>query len=345
MTTRVLICEDSPLFVDALTEVVDGDPRLSVCGVATDGAKAVKLCRELKPDLVTMDVLMPVMDGLDAIGEIMADCPTPILVMTADPRGESGELAVEALRRGALDIIQKPTRWPGTPDEIRAFREQIRLLASISVVRHMAPRQRVRRAPVRRQGRSNRVVAIAASTGGPPALAQVLQDVGAEFPCGIACVQHISAGFAENLASWLNSVSPLDVSLARHGQRVRPGLCLLAPDGHQMRISPVGRVVLDTTPAVDGHRPSGTVLLKSVADSYGSAAIGVVLTGMGRDGAAGLKAIRNIGGATLAQDEATSAVWGMPRSATECGAAQTIAPLDEVGAWLVRQAQRHRGTG
>ena len=345
MTIRVLICEDSPLFVEALTAVVDGDPRLSVCGVARDGAMAVRLCRELKPDLVTMDVLMPVMDGLDAIGEIMADCPTPILVMTADPRGESGELAVEALRRGALDVIQKPTRWPGTPDEIRAFREQVRLLASIAVVRHMAPRQRARPTPVTHQGRSNRVVAIAASTGGPPALAQVLQDVGADFPCAITCVQHISAGFADNLASWLNSVAPLEVALARHGQRVRPGLCLLAPDGQHMRISPVGRVVLEASPPVDGHRPSGTVLLQSVADSYGPAAIGAVLTGMGRDGAAGLKAIRTMGGATLAQDEKTSAVWGMPRSAQECGAAQTIAPLDAVGAWLQQQAQRDRGGG
>lgn len=339
MTRRVLVAEDSPIFAEALREAIEDSRDLEVCGVATDGREAVELCSQLAPDLVTMDVRMPVMDGLSAIEEIMSRRPTPILVMTADPRGETGELAVEALRRGALDLMQKPLDWPIPFDRAHALRERIRLLASVPVVHHMRPRTRA--APSRPSAPEHpvEIAAIGASTGGPPALARILGGLPSDYRVPIAIVQHISSGFAANLVRWLDGVTRLEVRLARDGDVLGPGLVLLAPDGRHMEVGRGGRVSLTNGPPVDGHRPSVTVLLESVARSFGARSAGLLLTGMGRDGAAGLQAIRRAGGATAAQDRDSSAVWGMPRAAVELGAAASQLPLDGCAPWLVRLAE------
>ena len=331
MTVKVLIAEDSELFAESIAEVIVSGG-MSVVGVATDGRMAVEMCARLEPDLITMDVRMPVMDGLEAIEQIMASHPTPILVMTADPRGESGEMGFEALRRGALEVIAKPLGWPGSPVEVAAFQERVRLLATIKVVRHVAGK-RVMSASRSPRTRKTRVLGIATSTGGPPALASIFQGFPADFPAGILVTQHIAEGFAQNLAKWLNSVTPLEVKIASDGDFVAPGTILLAPDHAHLTVNRLGSVVLEDSPPVDGHRPSCSRMLASIADSYGTGAIGVVLTGMGRDGANGLAAIRAAGGVTVVQDEGSSAVFGMPKAAI--ASAQHVVALDEMSAFLL----------
>ncbi len=333
MTIRVLIAEDSILFAEAIAEVIRTGG-MEVVGVAPDGRKAVQMCAKLRPDLITMDVCMPVMDGLEAIEAIMAATPTPILVMTADPRGESGEMSLEALGRGALDVIAKPLKWPGSPIEVAAFQRHVRLLASINVVRHVAGK-RTRRAPriaPSRRKKKGRILGIATSTGGPPALASILKALPADFPCPIVVTQHIAEGFAQNLAKWLNSVTPLTVRLATDGESLVPGQVLLAPDYAHLTVTRVGAIALDEGPPIDGHRPSCTRMLESLARSYGPKAIGLVLTGMGKDGARGLAEVRAAGGLTMAQDEASSAVYGMPKAARS--AAAHVVSLDELPKFL-----------
>jgi len=328
---RVLIAEDSILFAEAISDVIRTGG-MQVIGIAMDGRRAVEMCAELAPDLITMDVRMPVMDGLQAIEEIMAATPTPILVMTADPRGESGEMSIEALRRGALDVIAKPLEWPGSPKEVAAFQERVRLLATIRVVRHVAGKREKPVPQKRAIARKNRVIGIATSTGGPPALAAIFQGLSADFPSAIVVTQHIAEGFAVNLAKWLNSVTPLPVRLARDGERVAPGVVLLAPDHAHLTVTTLGTIALETGPPVDGHRPSCTRMLQSLAKSYGRNAVGLVLTGMGRDGAAGLAELRAAGGITITQDEASSAVFGMPKVAA--ASAQHVLSLDELPRFL-----------
>lgn len=352
-----MIADDSELFADAVRFMLEEDPEFQVVGVAPDGLAATMAVGRLAPDVIIMDVQMPVMDGLEAIERIMSTRPTPILVMTADPRGESGELSLEALRRGALDLVQKPMSFPQPDGWSRQLRDKLRLLSSVAVVRHMAPRgSRAARplperpsepsaAPPRARASARpEALGIVASTGGPAALARVLEGLPADLGVGVAIVQHMSPGFTEGLVGWLNRSSPLDVRLAVAGEHMAPGRVWVAPDHHHLRIGPGGVLRLAADELVDGHRPSGTALLESLARTYGSAAIGVVLTGMGADGAHGLLAMREAGAFTIAQDEASSAVYGMPAKAAALGAARRILPLADVAAAIRRAAGRARSS-
>jgi two-component system chemotaxis response regulator CheB len=340
---RVLVVDDSPLFSEMISSVLRADPALSVVGVATDGRQAVEMAQKLEPDVITMDIQMPEMDGLEAIERIMASCPTPILVVTGDPRAQGDEMQFEALRRGALDVLAKDELMTPAVEQQERLREHIKFLAGITVVRHMGLHESqrgpaaVRSRPPSREWRpleiaskktpKREVLAIAASTGGPLALAALLGDLPPGFPAGIVVVQHIGRGFIHNLASWLDDVSALSVRIARDGEQLRPATVLLAPDDRHMTISSGGRISLAASEPVGGHRPSGTLLLASVARAYGRRAIGLVLTGMGRDGVEGLQAIREAGGVTLAQDEESSVVFGMPKAAIDLGAAEEVLSL------------------
>lgn len=350
---RVLVVDDSPLFADAITGILEADPGYQVVGVASHGRQAVEMTRRLRPAVITMDVHMPVMGGLEAIDAIMADTPTPILVVTSDPRASTGqELHFEALRRGALDVHPKPQAWPGSQADQRALREQLRLLSRVAVVRHLAGHRHLWRAervgnwrdsrppaaaaatpplwPDHVEAPRGRVVAIAASTGGPAALAKILEALPADFPAPVLITQHIAVGFSESFASWLDGVSPLEVTLARQGEPLRDGAVLVAPDGVHLKVTPQGRVDLDAGPPIDGHRPSGTALLSSVAQVYGPRGVGLILSGMGADGARGLEELRRAGGVTLAQDEASCVVFGMPKVALETHAASRAVALAEI---------------
>lgn len=339
---RVLIVDDSPLFVSALRHLLEDDPRFVVVGHASDGREAIGLVGELAPDVVTMDLHMPTLSGIEAIDEIMASCPVPILVMTADPRAEERGLCFDALSRGALDLMPKPRL---DDEQARtALKDRVHLLSTVPVVPHRRRRPTSPR-PTRAQasGESPLVLGIVASTGGPSALARILAALPRDLPFGVVIVQHLFRGFASHLVSWLGAASSLPVELAREGATVAPGTVWLAPDDRHVRVTPKRRLVLDDGPPVDGHCPSGDVLLRSLAESLGSSAMGLVLTGMGRDGAKGLLALSEAGGITFAQDSASAAVDGMPKAARAAGAAQHVVPLDEVVPALLSATTKRRG--
>ena len=239
--TRILLVDDSALFIEALRAWLASDPEIEIAGVAHNGREAVAMTQSLEPHLVMMDVLMPVMDGLEAVERIMAARPTPILVMTADPRGHSGELSIEALARGALDLWPKPAGLDLPHRERVALIAKIKFLASVSVVRHIrGHRHRWRHAETTAREFSTRLVAIAASTGGPSALAQILGALPYDFGAAVLVVQHMSAAFADAFCTWLDHASALEVRIARHGEMPVPGLALLAPPGQHMLVTPAG---------------------------------------------------------------------------------------------------------
>jgi two-component system chemotaxis response regulator CheB len=327
---RVLVADDSELFRQLLSQVVAAEPGFEVVAVAPDGNAAAALARTLHPDVITMDLNMPDADGFSGIARIMAETPTPILVLTANREETVG---FRALSLGALDILEKPQPTTDLEEYGQLLRSRLRLLAGVKVIRH--PRGlKERRGPTPRPSARPELVVVGASLGGPRALATVLRALPADFPVPIAVVQHIADGFTEGLASWLATESRLDVREARDGERLRAGLVVLAPTGRHLLVGE-GVARLSDAPPVDTFKPSVTPLFLSAARTYGQRACGVLLTGMGRDGAEGLRAIKKAGGPTLAQDEATSAVFGMPRAAIELGAVDRVLPLEEIPRALV----------
>jgi two-component system chemotaxis response regulator CheB len=281
------------------------------------------------------------MDGLEAVERIMASRPTPILLMTADPTRHSERGVFEAMTRGALDLVPKTILSSG-PEGRAWLRERVRLLASVPVVYRPRPSRpaarRVTLVPAAKSGSGG--IGLVASTGGPPVLGQILAALPREFPLAILLVQHLAPGFAGHLASWLASSSRLPVRIAVRGETIGPGIAYLAPDGAHLIAEAGGRLGVDPhTPPIDGHRPSGSRLLSSMARLWGASAVGVVLTGMGSDGVAGLDDIRRAGGVTIAQDQASSAVYGMPKAARDRGAAREVMPASDIAERLCRAAE------
>jgi two-component system chemotaxis response regulator CheB len=326
----VLLADDSELFRELLARVVAAEPGFEVVAVAADGNEAAALARTARPDVITMDLNMPDADGFSGIARIMAETPTPILVLTANPEEAVG---FRALSLGALDILEKPQATTDLDAYGQLLRSRLRLLAGVKVIRHLRGLREARAGAARPATRPELVV-VGASLGGPRALATVLRGLPADFSAPIAVVQHIADGFTEGLASWLGTESRLDVREAADGEPLRAGRVLLAPTGRHLLVAE-GVARLSDAPPVDTFRPSVTPLFVSAARAYGPRACGVLLTGMGRDGADGLKAIKDAGGPTIAQDEATSAVFGMPRAAIELGAVDRVLALDEIPRALV----------
>lgn len=331
---RVLVADDSPICAEAVRAVVDADPRMRVVGIAHDGLRAVELAAALRPTVITMDVHMPRMDGLTAIDRIVAAQPSRILVVTED---DARGLAFEALRRGAADVVRRPHPREGwSAAEREGLRQRIAELAHSPA--RARPRPRVPATPTSPLVSapapvSITVVGIAGSTGGPVALAALLGALPASFAASIVVVQHLARGFAESFARWLDRSSPLRVELAREGERLAPGMVRVAPDDVHVTVDRAECVRFDRSAAVEGHQPSATRLFSSLA-AFGARAAGVVLSGMGRDGASGLVELRRAGGLVLAQDEATSAVFGMPRAARDAGAVSELASPERIGARL-----------
>jgi two-component system chemotaxis response regulator CheB len=335
---RVLIVDDSPVAIDILTRALEAEGDIRVIGTAADGREAARRVDELRPDLVAMDVNMPVMNGLDAVDKIMATHPTPILLLTSDPARHVEKGCFEALSRGALDLVDKVTLAEASGQAW--LRDHVRLLATVPVVR----RRRARHPPTPAAGyvpggAGVGGVGIVASTGGPPAVTRILRALPPDFPLPIVVVQHLAPGFASSLISWLAGETGLTVRAAEHGARLEGRTVYVAPDAAHATVRAGDRLHLDARGApVDGHRPSGTLLLDSMARLWRRRAVGVVLTGMGSDGAQGLLAIRRAGGVTIAQDEASSAVFGMPRAARDAGAAEHVLPPGEIARLLKRAA-------
>lgn len=339
----VLVVDDSPLCRQLICDALEKDPELEIIGTAENGEEAARKVAELKPNVVTMDVDMPVMDGLAAVEHIMSETPTPILMLTADPRHQAPELTCRALELGALALQVKPALDAG-PEAWNLARE-VKLLSTVRVIRHRrggakkpaSPSASITPAPLLSPSSSSvGVIALGASTGGPQVLQKVLAELPADFPAPIVIVQHINAAFAESLAGWLQHSSRLKVKLGREGDALMPGQVLIASPTSHLVIASRGRVGLRAGEERDGHKPSATLLLESAAQVYGRRAVGVLLTGMGEDGAAGMVAIKAAGGRTLVQSEDSCVVFGMPGAAIARGAVDQIVHVDELANALVR---------
>jgi two-component system chemotaxis response regulator CheB len=326
---RVLICEDSRTYAAGLTRLLARDPGIEVIGVCESAEETIaRLERSRpKPHLVTMDLELPGMSGGSAIEQIMSVAPVPILVL-AGGVAPGSETALASLAAGALEVIAKDAldlRDPSGTDA-RAFRARVKLLSRVRVLHHpRAGLNRHAQAPdVAVTARGASVIGICASAGGPQAVASVLAGLPATYPIPILIVQHIARGFGSGFADWLREQVQPPVRLAVPGP-AGPGICI-APDGAHLMLARDGSLLLDRHGVSGPHRPSGDVLLRSVATAAGASGVGIVLTGMGSDGAAGLADVRRAGGLTIAQDEASSAVFGMPRAAAERGAELILPP-------------------
>lgn len=327
---RVLVADDSATSREVVTALLGQDPRVEVVGAARDGQDAVEQALALRPDVVTMDVAMPRLDGLEATRRIMREAPARIVVVCAVARERAVELGFQAIEAGALEVVAKPTGGEDPRAWGRRLLETVLLMSEVPVIRRWSvasPSPRPTSPASLAPGRRVDVVAIVASTGGPPALATLLGGLPAGFPAPLLVAQHIAVGFEHGLVRWLAQSCPLPVALARDGEACAPSRVVVAPAGADLEVD--GEGVLRVRPSAGGACPSGDRLLASVAAAWGPRAAGVVLSGMGEDGARGLAAIRAAGGLTLAQSEATCAVFGMPRAAMDRGAVEVV--LDPSG--------------
>lgn len=332
MAVRVVICEDSALYRRALVRTLEHAGRFQIIGVFGTAEAVLAALEVLSPDLVTMDLELPGMQGLEAVEQIMARRPVPIAVLSSHV-GAQAETAAAALAAGAVDALAKDGLDLLDPESLSAaaLRRRLEVVSRARVVRH--PRARLRAHAVRAGRRpSVAAIGICASTGGPQALTTTLGALPADFPIPLLVVQHIGVGFIEGFVRWLGRSTALPVRLATEGRRLERGVTVAAGGAHLV-VTSERRIRLDREGPAGLHRPSGDVLLSSLASALGSRAAGVVMTGMGRDGAEGIAAIAAAGGLTIAQDEATSAIFGMPRAAAERGATRVLA-LPDIAAEL-----------
>ncbi len=327
---RALVVEDSATVRRRMVEILAGDADIEVIGEAEDGKDAIALAQRLRPDIVTLDMMLPVMTGLAATEYIMAHCPVPILIVSASTNRGELHRTYDALAAGAVDVLEKPTRNEPPGHWEARFLAAVKRTARIKVITH--PRGRLptpRVAAAYAPGKIAAVV-VGASTGGPAALLELLRALPAPFPLPVLLAIHIGEPFGTAFAEWLDGQSAHRVALARDGEALSAACVRVAPPNRHM-LAEGARLRLDDGPERNSCRPSIDVLFESVARSFGGAAAACLLTGMGRDGAAGLRAVRDAGGITIAQDEASCVVYGMPREAVRLGAAQRVLPLAAIG--------------
>jgi two-component system chemotaxis response regulator CheB len=357
---RVLVVEDSRTVRERLREVLRADAAIEVVAEAEDGKRAIELCRDLRPDVITLDMMLPIMSGLAATEYIMAHIPTPILIVSASfNRGELFK-TYDALAAGAVDVLEKPSGREADGEWEARFCATVKLVSRIKVITHprarlgafgvaASPSASASAAPATARDRTiparrPRVVALGASTGGPAALVEVLRGIPVGFPLPIVIVLHIDEAFGSAFADWLDGQTKHRVAYAADGELVASyaGRVAMAPPGQHLAVRGA-EFRLSSAPPRHSCRPSIDVLFESLAREYGVAVAACVLTGMGRDGAAGLLEIRRAGGITLAQDEATSVIFGMPREAIVLGAADRGTPLSAIGRTLAALAGEREG--
>ncbi|AZO86317.1 chemotaxis-specific protein-glutamate methylesterase CheB [Stutzerimonas stutzeri] len=330
---RIAIVNDMPMAVEALRRALAFEPTHEVVWVAGNGAEAVRLCAQDTPDLILMDLIMPVMDGVEATRRIMAETPCAIVIVTVD-RQQNVHRVFEAMGHGALDVVDTPTVGAGNAQEAAA--PLLRKIINIGwLIGDKGNRPRPALAPMRSPGSRQSLIAIGSSAGGPAALEVLLKGLPRDFSPAIVLVQHVDQVFAAGMAEWLGSASGLNVRLAEEGEPPQSGTVLLAGTNHHIRLLKNGTLAYTAEPVNEIYRPSIDVFFESVASYWNGDAVGVLLTGMGRDGAQGLKLMRQQGYLTIAQDQGSSAVYGMPKAAAAIDAAVEIRPLDKIAPRLL----------
>jgi two-component system chemotaxis response regulator CheB len=335
-TVNVLIVDDSDMTREILRSLLESDPAIRVCGVAENGKQAIDLVQKLKPNMVIMDINMPVMDGFQATEQIMAYCPTPILILSSTLNKGGVYTTFNALAIGAVDVMEKPAMTPNASwSEIgSSLIRKVKLVSQAKVLTHLKGKLR-KVAPLPDSGsignlNNYELVCIGASTGGPSVVMRILKAIPPDYNAAVLVVQHMAAGFTENFVDWLGSSCKIKIKLAEEGEKIEKGKVLVAPDGFHTIVSKRKTIRLITSDAVNNVKPSVDVLFNSIAEEYGGHAMGVLLTGMGADGADGLKRIRESGSATIAQSEESCTVFGMPKVAIERGAAVEILSVEDI---------------
>lgn len=326
---RIAIVNDSPLAVEAMRRTISASARHEVAWLARDGREAVAACARETPDLVLMDLMMPRMDGVEATRRIMAETPCVILIVTASVNGRAGKV-FEALGAGAFDAVSTPAL--GVANGANALLSKLQTLNRLIGGEESTPIKTESRI---KRGSKEQLIVIGASAGGPAALAVILGSLPRAFPASIVIAQHVDALFASAMADWLNTRSALPVRVAREGERPQPGHALLAANDAHLVFSDSGSLAYKTEPANSSYRPSIDLFFESVIRHWEGKVTAVLLTGMGRDGANGMKALRESGALTIVQDEGSSVVFGMPKAAISLGAAVKILPLRQIATALI----------
>lgn len=333
-----MIVDDSPTFRLLVRSILESDPDIQVVGEAINGREALRKCKSVHPDIITMDIHMPSMNGYEAIESIMADMPCPIIVLTGTSSSWNESTHEKAIKSGALVALPKPKDIQGVDPAADTLINKIKAMSEIKVVRRRnfsRPTKPIKKSSYNiSKSTVIKILGIGASTGGPPAIHTILSGLSPQISVPILIVQHISQGFVSNLVKWLGSSTSFNVNIAQHGTRLGSGNVYIAQDNHHLTVTRDGRIYLKQTGPVDGHQPSATVLFESIAKEYGNEGMGVLLTGMGCDGASGLKKLADTGAMTIAQDESTSVVFGMPKEAIALGGAKKVLPLNEISSFI-----------
>jgi len=351
---RVLVVDDSAFMCKVLQEIINSDPQLEVVGQGRDGRDGVALAESLRPDVITMDINMPHVDGLQATELIMSQHPRPIVIVSSESR-EGAASTLKALELGAIDFVPKPSS--GIDLDMKTVRDELtrklKLAAKVRVIR-TATRSKLpmphaplspaaslaNSAALAQSGGKFPVVAIAASTGGPAAVMRVVTALPKEFPAAVFLVLHMPATFTKQFTLQLGEIASIPVKEAEANETAQPGMIYLCPGSHHLQLSAGGKILLDPGPRIEGYRPSADMAFESIAAYSRALMVAVVLTGMGGDGAKGVRAVKAAGGSVLAQDEATSTIFGMPAEAIKTGAVDEILPLDEIGAAIEKRIMK-----
>lgn len=352
---KVLIVEDSPVAQTFLEHILTSDPEISVLGIASNGLEALEFLAKHKPDVVTMDIHMPKMNGFEATRRIMETNPVPIIILSASWDPDDVEKTFQALGAGAVAVLEKPMgiAHPDFPSMAENIVQTVKAMSEVKMVRRW-PKLRATQVkqpsevfPVDNAGRPAEIgcVAIGASTGGPSVLKTILAGLPADFPVPILIVQHIAEGFLPGLLDWLGNSAQLRIKVPEQGELIKRGYVYFAPDYCHMGVDGNGRIVLSHAAAENGSRPSVSFLFRSVAYSFGQKAVGILLTGMGKDGAAELKVLKDQGATTIIQDKESSVVYGMPGEALKLGAATQVLVPEDIAVQLERLVSARSCTG
>lgn len=342
---KVLVVDDSLSVLDLLTYILHSDPQIEVIGTALTGKRALKFLEENnKPDIITMDMAMPEMNGLETTRIIMESDPIPIIIVSASWSPSEVDDTYRALEAGAVSVMAKP-RGIGHPDHIRMAMELInavKTMSAVKLVKRWSKQKKekpepAREIPWKEQIKTEiKVIAIGASTGGPPVIHTILSKLPKNLPVPMLIVQHIARGFLPGLKDWLMKATGYPVHVATNGEKLVPGICFIAPNDFQMEVTANDTIQLGNCDPGSILCPSVSSLFQSVAEIYGEHAMGILLTGMGKDGARELKVMRDKGAVTIAQDEASSVIYGMPGEAVKLGAAKYVMPPDQIVATIIK---------